>query len=674
MQFLYPYFLFALGALAIPVIIHLFNFRRFKTVYFSNVRFLREVQEETAARSRIKHLLVLLSRILALSFLVFAFAQPFIPNKNQNVNAGKQSVSIYIDNSFSMNAVSGGRSLLDKAKQAAKEVAGTYGEDDRFQLLTNDFEGRHQRLLSKQQFLSMLEEVEPSAAVRSVSEIAKRQTDALNIEDNKSKVAYLLSDFQKDMGDFTPDSLLKYNLVPLAADAQANVYIDSCWFNEPVQLLNQNSMLLVRVRNSGEKAVEGGRLVLKLNGQTKSMADFNLEAEAVIIDTLSFVNTLSGWNKAELSIQDYPITYDDNYFVTYNVLNKVKVLVVNQDKPNQYLQGFFKDIPEFEYTQVLAGGVDDNALADKNLVVLDGLKTIPANLAASIGSYVADGGTVALFPAAQADVNAYNRFLNNLQANSITGFVEEGQDIGRINLQQNIYKDAFERLPDNMQLPRAKKYYTFSKSTASGEEVILALKDEQSFVSRYPYKNGALFVCASPLNQDYTDLPVHGIFVPLMYKMSISNIKANNIAYFIGDKTRMEINAPKNMGDKVFKMKGADVEFVPEQFAMGNKVLLGVQENIKKSGFYNVALEGTDSADVVALNFDRRESDLKFYNASQLKEKYNTPNVNVVNGAGTEVMAVVKELNRGTALWKLCLILTIIFFGIETLLLRFWKV
>ena len=85
MQFIYPAFLWALAALAIPIIIHLFYFRRFKKVAFSNVKFLQEVKEETSMRSRLRNLLVLLVRCLALAALVFAFAQPFIPSEKDVV-------------------------------------------------------------------------------------------------------------------------------------------------------------------------------------------------------------------------------------------------------------------------------------------------------------------------------------------------------------------------------------------------------------------------------------------------------------------------------------------------------------------------------------------------------------------------------------------------------------
>ena len=158
MQFLYPSFLWTLLALAIPIIIHLFYFRRFKRVYFTNVKFLKEVKEETSARRKVRNLLVLLSRMFAIAMLVFAFAQPFIP-QNTEVQKGDKSVSVFIDNSFSMNALSEDVPLIEKAKQRAREVVNAYSVEDRFQILTNEFEGRHQRLVSKEDALALIDEV-----------------------------------------------------------------------------------------------------------------------------------------------------------------------------------------------------------------------------------------------------------------------------------------------------------------------------------------------------------------------------------------------------------------------------------------------------------------------------------------------------------------------------------
>jgi len=148
MQFLFPTFLFALGAIAIPIIIHLFYFRRFKKVYFTNVKFLKEVKEETSARQKLRNLLVLLMRCLAIAALVLAFAQPFIPT-GQDVKTGDKAVSIFVDNSFSMSSLSQDVPLIELAKSRAREIINAYPVEDRFQVLTNDFEGRHQRLIGK---------------------------------------------------------------------------------------------------------------------------------------------------------------------------------------------------------------------------------------------------------------------------------------------------------------------------------------------------------------------------------------------------------------------------------------------------------------------------------------------------------------------------------------------
>ena len=65
-----PQILYALLALAIPIIIHLFNFRKHEKVYFSSIRFLEEIKTQNKKKRNIKNLLILISRILALLFLI----------------------------------------------------------------------------------------------------------------------------------------------------------------------------------------------------------------------------------------------------------------------------------------------------------------------------------------------------------------------------------------------------------------------------------------------------------------------------------------------------------------------------------------------------------------------------------------------------------------------------
>lgn len=205
MSFVYPAFLFASALVAIPIIVHLFNFRRYKTVYFTNVRFLKEVKEETTSRSKLKHLLVLAARVLAVLFLVFAFAQPFIPvSKNDLPKDGNRGISIFIDNSFSMSAEADDEALLLKAKRKAREIVDVYGETGRFQLLTNDFEARHQRFVSREEVLNLIDEVQPTPRSRPLREVLAMQKKTYADARMENNVAYWLSDFQKTLPILSP--------------------------------------------------------------------------------------------------------------------------------------------------------------------------------------------------------------------------------------------------------------------------------------------------------------------------------------------------------------------------------------------------------------------------------------------------------------------------------------
>src|SRR5690349_9683835 len=175
MNFQYPRFLFALLAIAIRIVNQLFNFRKFKKVYFSNVQFLKEAKEQNSSREKLKNLLVLLCRVLAIAFLVLAFARPFISSGNKHNPAQRNVISIYIDNSYSMETVNKEGSLLDEAKRKAKEIARSYDINDQFQLITNDFEGKHQRLVNKDEFVQLLDEVKISAANKTLQQILNRQ-------------------------------------------------------------------------------------------------------------------------------------------------------------------------------------------------------------------------------------------------------------------------------------------------------------------------------------------------------------------------------------------------------------------------------------------------------------------------------------------------------------------
>src|SRR5690606_5048852 len=115
MQFKNPEILYALLLLIIPIIVHLFQFRRFEKVAFTNVQFLKNITLQTRKSSQIKKWLTLLTRLLLLACIMIAFAQPYQANINSFTT--KNETVIYLDNSFSMQAKGDNGTLLNTAVQ-----------------------------------------------------------------------------------------------------------------------------------------------------------------------------------------------------------------------------------------------------------------------------------------------------------------------------------------------------------------------------------------------------------------------------------------------------------------------------------------------------------------------------------------------------------------------------
>ncbi len=675
MQFLYPNFLWALLALAIPIIIHLFYFRRFKKVYFTNVRFLKEVKEETSARRKLRNLLVLLARCLAIAFLVFAFAQPFIP-QSENVKKGIKTVSVFVDNSQSMNALSQDVSLLDKAKQRAREIVDAFSPDDRFQIITHDLEGRHQFLVSKEDAITLISEIEITPAVRKLSRVLARQKQAFESNGGENQLAFMISDFQRNITDLEnlKDSLLELSLVPLQAVQESNISIDSAWFISPVQMLNQTNLLIVKLTNYGNQDAENIRLALRQEGQNKPVGTLTIPAGESVYDTANISILKPGWQEAQLTITDYPIQFDDTYYFSFYVAEKINILSINPLQPNRYLSAALKGIPYFNLVNQSSQKLDYSAFPGFQLIILNDLGQISSGLAFELSQYVENGGNLLVFPGVNADLPSYRSFLTTLQANELVQLVKQEKGVASINTDAFVFKDVFEETNQNLKLPVTQANYKFTGFNTRPEETLLVYRDGSTFLGKYTAEEGNVFLCAAPLDQEYNNLVGNAeIFVPMLYKMAISNSKDRKIAHFIGKDEVIETDPSKVGAEAIFRLKGANKEFIPEKRSFEKKTFLKLNNQITEAGYYDLLVNQDETVFKYAFNFDRRESSLNYFSPSDLQTKVGEQVVVLDLNNNANLTAVVGEKSRGVQLWKWCLILALAFLLVEGVLLRFWK-
>ena len=681
MNFLFPTFLIGLAAIAIPIIIHLFNFRKYKKVYFTNVQFLKELKQESDSKSKLKEWLILAMRILAISCLVFAFAQPFIPGKVKTIQ-GEKAISIYIDNSFSMESTNKKGTLLENSKTLATEIVNTFNASDKFQLLTNDFEGKHQRFISKEEFVEQLNDVKISSATKSISDVIKRQQDFLQNSSAKNKRIFLLSDFQKNTSVISKsdiDTSISISCIPIASSEVNNVYIDSVWFETPVQQYETQQIIHAVIINKSNKDIENGSLKLYINDAQVSLASFNVSAGNKKDVSISFTVKVKGINKGVLKIEDYPITYDDNFYFSFNAQTIINALVINgkDTKTSGNFKSLMQNDSLFVYKENSDASIDYSVFSKTNIIVLNELNTITSGLTSELQKFVNAGGSVVIFPNKKSDIISYNTAFQTLLLPQIIKLDTTNIKTQSINFEQGLYEGVFDKIDQRMDLPKVFEHFEFTKTTNNNSQGLVLLQNGQFLISLNTLGNGKVYVFSIPSDETSSNLLKHALFVPTLIKMAILSLKPSPVYYKTALNEVIALNSTSNFSDKPLHIVKDDkkVDVIPEHRLLNNTTALYTQNQITEAGHYNVEENNVIIKDL-AFNFDRKESDMNFMTQEDLQKQIDEKglkNVSVIELNEKSLTNALQEVNDGKKLWKLFLILALMFLAAEILIIRIFK-
>ncbi len=688
MQFINPSYLFGLFAIAIPVIIHLFNFRRFRRVYFTNVRFIKEMKQETQKRSQLRHLIILALRILAITALVLAFAQPYIPFKeNKAPIAARNAVSIFVDNSFSMEAVGGNGSLLDEAKQKAKEIVAAYKPSDYFQLLTNDFEGRHQRLITADEFMTLLEEVKPSPSSRKLPEILSRQFDMLSSSQSSRRTSFIISDFQKSSfhsaGSLRDTSVSTF-LLPVKANSPGNVYIDSCWFDLPLQQAGHGAILNARVWNKSETDLEKIPVRLEINGSQKAVASVDLRAGSSVEVRMPFTNNKPGIQQGVAEVTDYPVTYDDRFYFSFEVTSSLTVLCINGKDENRYIKALYAQDSAIVLRNLPEKSLDYGNLSSFNLIILNELPAISTGLAQELKRFTDNGGSIAIVPASNPDLASYNSFLSSVQCPAYQPLDTADSRIVKLSTESPVFGDVFEKtpgsgegLPENTELPRVFKHFPIAQSTLSLTHSLMKMLNGRDFLTLTNSSLGQVIQFSVPLDPAFSNFPRKALFVPVLYNLALISRPPLKLYYTAGQNEAIRINHLAPEADKVFRIKSlkGDFEFIPEHHRLGPVTNVFVNNQLSRAGNYMLYLD-KQAISGLSFNYNRDESDpacLSQEGIEKMISQSHLPNFTILKTGHKTVNEVLHDMNYGTQLWKYFVWMVLLFLLGEVSLLRFWK-
>lgn len=670
MSFLYPLFLVAGLSLAIPVLIHLFNLRKYKTVLFPNTRFLRNIQLNSQKQSQVRYKLLLTARLLFLAALILAFAQPFF---SSNVaKQGHKLQIIYLDNSYSMSAKKGACSMLDIAKEAARKQVQHATPGTKFILLTNDKPTGY-RPEAAEKVYSAINATEVSASAKTVDQVLSiAQSMLASGQEGASNGAdlYYYSDFQQSAFPGKPDKALTRNItfygLPVQSPEAADIYIDTAYLTTPVLQTGKSNFIIIHTRLEGDAPKENPVLNLSINGQVKSAASLNFGDKKESFDTLSFQVSNASWQKIELTVNDAGMRFDDTFRITARSSPDLSVLVLNEGQPNAYIQAAFRAYNGFRLNQTdIAAGPKD--WKDYNLVILNGITRIDEALGKNINDALQKGQSICIFPGRTANFEAINEGLKQAGDLRITGVDTSAQTAGSIQQGSALVKDLFEQIPDNVQLPVANWHYIIASGLSANRQSVLSFRNGDPLLARYTPSAGQLYICATAADLQSGNFPGSYFFTPFLYEMAMQSGSSSVYAVTAGTQQPVYLTLAGAAGRNTVHIYGNGSDIIPPQRPDGAGIDVFAGQAVQQPGFYALGSPGTDTT-LVAMNQNKLESILDMRDIPALEKQWAGDNIKWLSI--TDNGGITGADNNGSfPLWKVCVFLAIVMLLAETYLL-----
>jgi len=679
MSFVYPNFLWALLLLVVPIIIHLFNFRKYKTIYFSKVSFLNEIVEDSKSGNRLKELIVLLSRLLVITCLVLAFAQPFIPLNGQDNT--ENMTSIYIDNSFSMQAQGQDGDLLNEVKNKAIDLVKSLDENEKINLLTSELLAKDQHFYSKSEVIDRIKEIDLSPINNQLRNVLNLQTDILNkAKEKANKRIFICSDFQKStssLADFKRKEVPLYFFQP-KAEIKRNIYIDSVWFKSPVQRVNSPIEVFYRVVNQSDKEVNDLSVTLTINEQEKGWKKINIAPNSYVTESIAFTNPKSGLKKAKLHIETNQLFFDDDFFFTYNINDKINILLIKEGEISKNIEQLYAVSDFYNYKVADINQVKQEDFVNQQLIIVQNCNQLPSGVKEKLTQSLKNGTSVCLIPGASANKNSWNEFLNTHHLPTMITSFSPNADLNYFNSEDPLYYGVFETAPKNYKYAKVFKTYNLNISSSHNFVSLFNYNSTEPFLYYSKKKNGRLFFQSSPLNIEWTNFQNHALFGVTYLRLAETSSLEKELYFVLGESKPYALY--QNVDEKQqIHLKNDDLKIdviplVVNATTSRELVFDQIESEISQSGFYNL-INSTDFNDVIAFNYSRDESKTQVFKSEDINanfEKVGWKNVKAltVNNKGQIEMNNIKAKE----FWRILLWLALLFLAIETVLLRFWKV
>ncbi len=703
LPFLNPWMLVGLAAVAIPVIIHLFNRNRVQSIDWAAMELLRKVIQVKSRQLRLQDILLMLLRCLAILLFVLAAARP---TTHAPVKAVDTGVLIALDGSYSMGQRPGVESRMDRALARVREILGTVGPG---RPVTFMLMGDHPRVLIRNagydaaRFAEQLDKIQPLAEGLNLERALAEMNPLVQEIKSPQREVYLVTDGQattwRNLSDATRHSLGELSalarvfVVAVEAGGQENLALVRFELASGALRMGTVARYVAHVRNQGTAPRDVGPVELLLDD---ALVDRQLVGRIAPGQTLSVplyaALTHEGPARITARIGADELAVDNTRYAVAQVRRSVRVLLVDgetADKPFGSATDFLTAAISPRHAQRSDASVEITArswlgltgvhLSEYDLIVLANVPDVPEEKVEALSEFVRRGGGLIVFVGDNVNADALNKRL----ARNGTALLPA--ELGMVNSDTSINAAGLPldpALPDEalvaplaslpvdlltecrfvkwMKVHPLPQSRVLLKLAASGDPILV-----ESQCGR-----GKVLLFTSTADRKWNNMAINPLF-PVLLQQATTFLTRVPAERALAVNEPLVLPLPADMAGATAKVIDPAGQTHNVVASLHDGEVSAQWEDTGLPGFYKV-LTGADPQGVaLAINVDPAESDIHTLPTADLTAALVGTQAKVMGGSQS-VLSAVQESRVGRELWYFLAIGALIAMLVEGLLAR-WQ-
>lgn len=696
MSFLNPLFLIALVSVGIPLLIYLLNLRKPKRIRFSTLAFFESLKSTSLRKIKIKRLLLLALRILAVAALALALAHPFLPSGMGLMADGEPAVvGIIVDNSPSMEQIDRNGPYIEQAREVASEIIDIQDSDNRVVLNVTNGASLTLPYLSKAAAAREVADLEIVSSGNYLDQRISQVVQQLASASEPNKLLYIISDGQETqisrVQELRREGKFDVNLqfIRVGEAEPSNVGIREV----EIEQTDGQNVLRTIIENYGSEPSGSQFFNVYRDDELLTQQVYDISGGETEEFLFELPETEEQFLKAELVIEGDELAYDNRYYTAIQLPEQRNVLHVSGSSSQRgefrsYLRPLLEAASEnserlkFEFETVEDLSPDRFEQADA--IVLDGIQAIPDYLSQAVVERVQSGAGLLLLPAADGNLQNYNRLLALSDAgrySTLIGSYGSFERYDQLALPESghpILEVMFDRQEGEdlrVNLPEIFYYYGINTVDGRATAPILSTRTGNIILNEVAVGNGTFIYSAIGSDPGWSNFPVKPLFAPLFYR---------TVEYLAsGEEAELNRHVLGNPFDVTFSnISSGTVELE----SRGEQILPTTRQTFSGLNVFYQAMEWEpgwktvmfgENRFIYASNLDAMESNLTTLNTADLTDKFteifNNVYVRVAGSGEQDRITGLHTASLGKEIWYWFIILAIILLLTESIISRHYK-